>query len=132
MKSPLLALLLIVNLLACPVRCLSCETNSAAGEQSISAGCRCCSHSDQTTQSEHPEPCDDECDCQNCICEGAVVESDIELPETDAFVGVLPIVRLAAKTALQPSEFRSQRLDALGGRLLSGRDVRVANQSWLI
>ncbi|EMI47091.1 hypothetical protein [Rhodopirellula sp. SWK7] len=131
MKSPLLALLLIVNLLACPVRCLSCETNPTMGEQSISTGC-CCSHCDQTTNSECPVPSGDECDCQNCICEGAVVESDIELPETGEFVGVLPIVRLAARTAIQPSEFRSQRLDALGGRLFSGRAVRVAYQSWLI
>jgi|SRR6056297_143573 len=127
------SLLLIVNLLACPVRCLSCETNSAAGEESASAVCSCCSHSDESPSPDSPEPCGDDCGCQNCICEGAVVEADVALPDAPdqsgqwvrAVMAVNPTTALVDETSLRRSRCPN-------GRLICGRDVRVAHQSWLI
>jgi hypothetical protein len=41
MHSPLFTLLLIVNLLACPIRCLSCETNSSVVVESTAKKLLC-------------------------------------------------------------------------------------------
>ena len=133
-KSPLLALLLIVNLLACPVRCLSCEADVAVGEVCVPAVCSCCSHCDEAPESESPEPCGDDCNCQNCICEGAVVEADVALPDSPEQSGqwVRAAMMIATPTAVLLVKTSSRRSRAPSGRLLCGRDVRVAHQSWLI
>ncbi|QDS95178.1 hypothetical protein FF011L_39690 [Roseimaritima multifibrata] len=132
MRSPFLALLLIVNLLACPVRCLSCEAKGTVGEECAQT-CVCCSHDQEASPSEVPEPCGGDCDCQGCICEGAVVETCVELPDR------------AVETVdwLEPSKSEQQvlgnriaiflrRLSFPLGKFLGGREVRVAHQSWLI
>ncbi|MCM2369179.1 hypothetical protein [Aporhodopirellula aestuarii] len=132
MKSPLLALLLIVNLLACPVRCLSCQTNATAGEESAPVACACCSHCEEVPASDLPEPCGEECNCQDCICEGAVVETDIELPESDLVVEwVLPTL-VDHDVSARYVDFASLRSSRSDGQRVSGRDVRIAHQSWLI
>ena len=137
MVSRLFSLLLIVNLLACPVRCLSCETNVAAGEDVATAACSCCSHGVEASASESPEPsprpCGDDCNCQNCICEGAVVEADVVLPDSPEQSGQwVRAVMVVNPTAALLDEASSRRSRAPNGRLLCGRDVRVAHQSWLI
>jgi hypothetical protein len=137
MLSRLFSLLLIVNLLACPVRCLSCETNVAAGEDVATAACSCCSHGVEASASESPEqsprPCGDDCNCQNCICEGAVVEADVVLPDSPEQSGQwVRAVMVVNPTAALLDEASPRRSRAPNGRLLCGRDVRVAHQSWLI
>lgn len=143
MNSPFLALLLIANLLVCPLRCVSCQANAVADEVCAPAACPCCSHAEEEPVSQTPEqcpercpePCENDCNCQNCICEGAVVEADVELPSS---VGVdhaerwVPPALTAATTAALSSETSWRRTCAPTGRLLCGRDVRVAHQSWLI
>lgn len=132
MKS-MLALLLIVNLLTCPVRCLSCEANGVVGAECTPTACSCCSHSDEAPESEFPDPCGDPCDCQNCICEGAVIEADVALP--DSAVQWVVWVQHAVPT-IQTGDFLnetfSRRSRAPAGQFLCGRDVRIAHQSWLI
>ncbi|QDT04993.1 hypothetical protein K227x_33910 [Rubripirellula lacrimiformis] len=133
MKSPFLALLLIANLLACPVRCISCEANVAAVEECAAAACSCCSHADEAQQSHTPEPCDGDCDCQNCICEGAVVEADVELPDSaDQADDGLLLVPNSSVTVARLCECTVRRSRAPVGPFVCGRDVRLAHQSWLI
>ena len=132
MRSPFLALLLIVNLLTCPVRCLSCEAKVTVGEECASPACSCCSYDNECPKSEAPKPCGNDCDCKNCICEGAVVEADDELPSQAAqsVVWVVPAMAANQTTKLLVS-ISSRRSFAPVGQLLCGRDVRVAHQSWL-
>ena len=132
MKFPFLALLLIVNLLACPVCCLACETKGASGEESVPAACACCSHCDQTPVSETPEPCGDACNCQNCICEGAIVDASFELLGDDFLVSWLQSKRLASHLVAGKCDFSAQGSFDPGGQLLCGRDRCVAHQAWLI
>ncbi len=45
-----------------------------------------------TDSQEDPEPREDDCDCKDCICEGAVVEDALQLPEpSPALVWLWPI-----------------------------------------
>ncbi|QEG00352.1 hypothetical protein Mal15_44220 [Stieleria maiorica] len=137
MKSPLFALLLIVNLLACPVRCLSCETTVTGGQDRAVETCSCCSHGDEgpiseLPASELPTPCGDDCGCQSCFCEGAVIQSEVELPEADWIVSwELPAEPTTARIVSQKAFFHGHP-HCLDRQLLSGRQVRVAHQSWLI
>ncbi len=129
-----LALLLIVHLLACPLRCQSCEASATAGEASAPAATSCCPHTEDVPAPDSHDQCPDgQCSCENCICEGAVVEDDVDLPEaTDVFVAWVHTLVL--------STFPSSALDASfegqssgpPAAALSGRDVRIAHQSWLI
>jgi len=132
MKSPLLALLLIVNLLTCPVRCLSCEAKVATGEACAQVACSCCPHDTESPVSDDvPEPCGDDCGCQNCICEGAVVETAAQL--LDSMEHFIAWVRLPAScSGADVTSFYTRRFVVLPGQFLSGRAARIAYQSWLI
>ncbi len=133
MKSPFLALLLIVNLLTCPVRCLSCEAKVTTGEECAPAACSCCSHDSETPVSQVPEPCGDDCGCQNCICEGAVVEAAIQLPDLiEHFVAWVQPQMLVSQAGISSNSFFQQRFAVPAGQFLCGRDARIAYQSWLI
>lgn len=132
MNPSLLALLLIVNLLMCPVRCLAHEAKAAGSQESVESACACCSHSDEGTSSETPSPCSDSCDCENCICEGAVLESEIDLSDPlthfgDAQDSLLTFVVIVT----QPASVTPDQ-DLTSRQLLSGRDLRVSHQSWLL
>ncbi|WP_145384799.1 hypothetical protein [Stieleria neptunia] len=132
MNSPLLALLLIVNLLACPVRCLSCETTAAVGGERAAETCACCSHCDQAPVSELPAPCGDECNCQSCICEGAVIQTETELPDTDLMICWQQPTSAPVACSAGQDIFLTRHGFACTGQLRCGRDMRVAHQSWLI
>jgi hypothetical protein len=133
----IIALLLTVNLLACPVRCLSCETNVVMGGEFVPAGCQCCSDSKEGPDSKTSEPSGDDCNCQNCICEGAVVEADANLPDsTDQSEQQSEHWGWPTMAANPTSVRQAQALLRSSavpiGHFLCGRDVRVAHQSWLI
>ncbi len=137
MKSPLFALLLIVNLLACPVRCLSCESTATVGEDRAVETCSCCSHGDaaplsELPLSELPAPCGDDCSCQSCLCEGAIIQAEVELPGAEWIVSwEIPIEPTAARVVGKNAIVHGHPY-CLDRQLLCGRDVRVAHQSWLI
>ncbi len=132
MKSPLLILLLIVNLLACPLRCLSCGVNTERSEEIAPAACACCSHDDEAPVSETPEPCEDDCNCQNCICDGAVIDAAAELPDADFLVSWVQPMLLATRSFVGHCEFLTRRACDPCGYLQCGRDRCAAHQSWLI
>ncbi len=133
MKFPFLALLLIVNLLTCPVRCLSCEAKVTTGEECAPADCSCCSHDTEAPVSQVPEPCGDDCGCQNCICEGAVVEAAVQLPDLiEHFVAWVQPQTLTGHFGIDSSSFIKRRSVVLPGQCFCGRDARIAYQFWLI
>ncbi len=133
MKSPFLALLLIVNLLTCPVRCLSCEAKVTTDEECAPAACSCCSHDSEAPVSQVPEPCGDDCGCQNCICEGAVVEAPVQLPDLmeHFVVWALPLM-IDSHAGVDSNSLFARRFFVPTGQFLCGRDACIAYQSWLI
>ncbi len=132
MKPPILILLLIAHLLACPVRCLSCETTAAVGTECAPAACSCCSHVDEAPVSETPEPFRDDCNCQNCICEGAINDARVELSDVQILVSWELPTHLMAAAVASDSDFYSPLAFAPKGHFLHGRDRCIAHQSWLI
>jgi hypothetical protein len=132
MQSPLLTLLLIVNLLACPVRCLSYETTAAMGTEGSSTACDCCSLDECDPASKAPEPCGGDCSCQDCICEGAINDSRVELSDAQLLVSWELPTHLRGALANGRSDLNSKRSLAPKEHLLHGRDRCIVNQSWLI
>ena len=132
MHSPLFTLLLIVNLLACPIRCLSCETNSSVVVESAPAACDCCQHSEEAPVSETPEPCGDDCSCQSFICEGAVVKPSLELSDVLCSTSWSAPACLVTYPVADLCSLFSPRSFASDWQLLCGRDRCVAHQSWQI
>ncbi len=131
MKSVLLALLLIVNLLMCPLRCVACELTATVGQVPAVTHC-CCSHCEDAPVSESPEPCDGECDCDDCICEGAVLEADVELSVPTAYFDAAQPADLVLATIDRQVTLVARDRASTAGPLLSGRDLRVSHQSWLL
>lgn len=69
MSRPIIALLLILDVLVCPFAC-SGSISAISG----TSGDRCCSPSQTDHGDESPGPTDDGCDgsCKSCLCGGAV------------------------------------------------------------
>lgn len=134
MNHPFLALLLIAGLLACPMRCVSCEADVAVVDETISAGCACCSHAADATDSSSPQPREgDECRCQNCLCEGAVFEADVVLPDAGDLILAWQQPFGLCESWVTPPAILVQPQPAPDRCLyLCGRDARIAHQSWLI
>ena len=133
MQSSFFSLLLVVNVLACPVRCISCEANVAVGESCAAAACTCCSDGMDFPVSETPLPCSNDCSCQNCICEGAMVEVEIEVPDSvDQVVAWIQPTLSGNQVPVVLNEISLRRSRAPLGQFLCGRHLRVAYQSWLI
>ncbi|TWT75227.1 hypothetical protein [Allorhodopirellula solitaria] len=132
MKPVLLSLLLIINLLMCPLRCHSCDANPTSAEEPRVAACHCCSEHVGAPSPNAPKPCEDGCDCPNCICEGAIVNADVQLSDpVSRYDADLPglIVR---NTPSVVSTAWAWRPVLPTGQLLGGRDVRQSLQSWLL
>ena len=132
MKSPILVVLLIVNLLTCPLRCLACESQSASSVESACATCACCSECDPVTVPDAPVPHDDNCGCTSCICEGAVVVNPVELPELGPTLHWLLPLCLDGLYPSIGSEFLERHAFRHSGLIFSGRDARISHQSWQI
>ncbi len=142
MKSPVFVILLILNLLTCPLRCLACEASATVGVENTCAPCKCCSHccdedSPAPTESQDPvphdpEPREDDCGCKDCICEGAVVEDALEFPEpSPALVWLWPIAIDGTSPAVVGLKLTLTALrDSVP--ILTGRGARIAHQSWQI
>jgi len=144
MKSELLALLLIANLLACPARCLSCETDTAPADQSALTDCGCCSLAEDdlaagdaavdslTSQTSDDCPNED-CGCQNCICEGAVIPRTVDLPQVQDWPRCwMPLTALTTADAWVADRLIPPRPPQVCGLYATGRDAQVAHQRWLI
>lgn len=85
-------------------------------------------------------PSQDDCYCQACICEGAVVEAEVELPDlaldskplASPLASLLAAHTLAGQDTARRLELLMRCSSASTRQLLSGRDARIAHQSWLI
>ncbi len=132
MRPSLLALVLIVNLLTCPLRCMSCESHASISVESECASCDCCSLSDNVPGSNDSDPQNQDCGCSCCVCEGAVVSSPVELPEVIAVVcWLLPLqLNLSVQDGLLV--FVEANSSGPFGHTFSGRGARIAHQSWQI
>ncbi len=97
MNRSAVVILLIANLLACPLRCLSCETSTSQDSVTANGASQICCHacqlsSEEDSQTENPSERDtsedslanngppshddttNHCSCHTCICEGARIE----------------------------------------------------------
>lgn len=138
MSRVLLSLLLTVNLLVCPLRCASCvgsesvaSQSQAAAEEPAEPTCCCCAHQTDTTAPEPPvdQPRED-CQCQDCICDGATLQDSPEPPgsaQLAALVMEPPMPAESGNHLVQADQQRHTPLSALGGR-----GMRIAHRSLLI
>ncbi|MFG0261363.1 MAG: hypothetical protein ACF788_03135 [Novipirellula sp. JB048] len=108
-------------------------------EGSATTACSCCSHDEVAPTTDASDPCSEGgCGCLNCICEGAVIELPVEMPDSAIAEGtsgqpqfaMLPFAVLA-----QPIRWEGARRfppQQPPGLSLCGRDLCVTHQSWLI
>lgn len=132
MQSPILILLLIVNLLACPVRCLSHETIAAIETEGASKACSCCSFDECDPVSETPEPCGADCCGQDCICEGAIIDSRVQFSDVQLLVSWELPKHLALALIAVDSDLNSKLTLTRKKHLPCGRDRCIAHHAWLI
>ena len=128
-----LSVLLIANLLACPLRCVSCEVGPSVSEQPAATACSCCSHDCDIPVPDAPlDTPDEDCSCQDCICEGATLQDAPELPATPS----LSVFSVGWTIAVSNTGDGCRSCGALdiddGGFGSCGRDRRIAQQSLLI
>lgn len=127
------AILLIANLLVCPLRCFSCQTGVVEGGDCAQAACCCCQDAQDGDESSNDQPSQgNECSCPNCICEGATVQAD---PETSGVTDRVALGPWIVPTdALLLSVVSFSRADARDPApcFAGGRNALVAYQSWLI
>ncbi len=141
MRTPLFIALLVVNLLMCPLRCFPCQAEVTCDESVAAASCSCCHHDAQAgpaptsdLDSKHGDssPCGGDCNCKNCICEGAVLESDMDLPDPSLVVGWAHVVDARSMLPSFSDAALGSHRDLPSCASRSGRQVRLAHQSWLI
>ena len=131
MRSPLVALLLIVNLLTCPLSCLGCQPLPASSVESACATCECCFDCVETEVPAAPEPHDRDCECKNCICEGAIVASPVELPQSSDGICWFHRIHIELRSPVS-SFFADGHSRIVVKHAFTGSDARIALQSWQI
>ncbi len=131
MRSPLVALLLIVNLLTCPLNCLGCQPLPASSVESACATCECCFDCVETEVPAAPEPHDRDCECKNCICEGAIVASPVELPQSSDGICWFHRIHIELRSPVS-SFFADGHSRIVVKHAFTGSDARIALQSWQI
>lgn len=132
-----LAALTIAALLLCPLRCAAMPAAGSAEETlgspraaQVVSGCSCChpSGANQPVRSTD-QPSDGDCECANCLCHGAVLESDIKLSLVAALPFSIdrPLIEFALATPAADSINQSER--TRHRFCLSGRATCVLQQS---
>jgi hypothetical protein len=140
MFRPTLTVLLIAALLASPIRCFVCQVSSGNGDVAQTASCGCCSQDgcESGSDASGPMPAGEpvptgECDCQDCLCDGAISESDaLPLAVKTIQVGVLPSTMISLDATRSVSSASRDWAQKVRPRYRCGRDARTAHQSWLI
>jgi hypothetical protein len=78
----LLLLLLIPNLLACPLRCATHAVAAVGDVAQPQVACGCCRKKQPVPAPETPEQkSQDDCQCPNCLCDGATFTSPKEFEQ---------------------------------------------------
>ena len=131
MLRGLLTLTVVASLVCCPLRCLAgVELSvSTATEKTAPRKCSCCRHraaDTETASSKSSSPVErsGDCDCANCLCEGAVLGSNVPV---DAFVAIAPL-NVVATDALEVSiapPFDGDLLEVPIRSGLTGREIVV-------
>lgn len=138
-------LLLILVVLACPVRCViggdsCCASNSTivegAAEQRASTANDCCRHAGLKSKTStlpgkaptHVPHSDDECNC-DCLCKGAIASaSRIAEDCGTALLDVVAVREVVSTTVSRHSEIpQADPPDAL-----SGREIRMLRMSFQV
>lgn len=102
------------------------------------SGCACCAprpaENVTAKSSDVPGGCPEEdCDCSNCICYGAILQCDGDLLHTapdEVSYDLIPLVRNT--DAAQCVVVGQATHSSINGHLLNGRAARIAHQSLLI
>lgn len=132
MKNVSIVILLVVNLLTCSLRCMSCDWQLPCDNKVVSHGCSCCETKNQIPPPYDPVPQKQDCGCTSCLCDGALISSSETTPRVDAIMAWLPPAHLRLVDKMHLVE--PHDVDVFGplGRFLTGRDARIAHQSWQI
>lgn len=140
----LLLPLLTVGLLVCPLRCVPGMAGVQPETGAVAAICSCCGPLvaespgliDEDLDRGAPGPAGEDCDCINCICNGAVLESGgVTDSVQDAADGMAADHRVVSWSEFaQGAQFaESRRAEGYSsGYFSSGRTARIAHQSLLI
>jgi hypothetical protein len=123
-----LSLLLTVNLLACPLRCASCTDSEPVAVESSQPACCCCAPK-HDAPAPPANPDHEDCECQDCICEGATLQDAPKLPVSTnvvAFMSALPAAKGVDAHCPGSDDSHDRSF------FLSGRGMRIAHQSLLI
>ncbi|APZ92735.1 hypothetical protein Fuma_02347 [Fuerstiella marisgermanici] len=129
----LLSIVLIANLLACPLRCASCAAGMSTVGECAQAACSCCPHRNQLPTERPGDSPHGSCPCPDCICEGATLEdsptveaSTVEGARFDAWPSSLEpdfAITLTRNQTCHSAHFLSRQ---------RSRDALIARQTWLV
>jgi len=129
MERAMIVLLMIANLLICPLRC---GEHDAAICEPAPAGCGCCAVDVCDLDPEPPAPPYEDCGCPNCICEGALVQLKVQLPEPTWKV-IWFGWRSVTPSAVEQATIHFLSHADRANRLFScARSAQIALQSWQI
>ena len=123
-------ILLTFNLLVCPLRCLSCQTQAGENEACVTTACSCCQESSDAESPQSGNTSDEDCSCPNCICEGATLQTSPEISAVESLAALRGRATLFGDVSGRPPLCQLTRKDR-PPRFNSGRDALVAFQSWL-
>jgi hypothetical protein len=129
MKSPIFVLILIVNLLTCPLSCIASKSQSAFSVGDACACCDCCSNCEEVPASDDSQPHDEDSSGKSCICKGAVVSNPVELPDLEHAVSWALPIQLVIPVSSHSTAFLGNHLFEHSEQILSGRDAHIAHQS---
>jgi len=129
----LLSIVLIANLLACPLRCASCTAGMSTAGECAQAACCCCPHRNQLPPERPGDSPHGSCPCPSCICEGATLE-DGPTVEASTVEGAGIDVWSAS---FQPNAdvTLTRNPNCHSAHFLSrhrSRDALIARQTWLV
>lgn len=129
-------LLLIATLVACPFRCGGAFGVASAAEPTTSAdetptcSCDCCRRS--TSRADDPAaPLPADCDCNGCVCEGAVLPEKVKFVAEDAPVALIAAT-LPPAIAAADAGLSAGVVAAPDPGLPDGRTLRVLHRSLLL
>ena len=150
MKPCVVSLLLIVTLLTCPIRCMSCDSYATSlrnspgmeGQHTTVDPCEtqpCCEECRQENLSNSPypssqntDPCKHDCKCKGCVCNGAVLSLVVSFPQPLGVLCWITPTHLVSHSRKTASEIL--HLYEFGRTIhgIFGRDARIAHHSWQI
>lgn len=77
MFRALLTIILMANLLACPLHCTSCDAAASHVDTPPVEMCSCCPQSSNSPVDSDPAKA---CECPDCLCHGATLQASVSVP----------------------------------------------------